>query len=201
MCGIAGFWDPSHSADATELEQIALRMASVLRDRGPDDQGTWADADTRLALGHRRLAILDLSSEGHQPMRSADGRYMLVFNGEIYNFEDLRRSLEETGHSFRGRSDTEVMLAALCEWGLLLALERFLSSRSVGMAESFALSNLLSRYPREAEAIARELGVRPFVPLEDERVSALVDERLRLAESRHPLRRLRPADPVSLFEF
>ncbi|HVG37127.1 MAG TPA: hypothetical protein VNA10_05300 [Thermoplasmata archaeon] len=83
----------------------------------------------------------------------------------------------------------------------LLALERFLSSRSVGMAESLALSNLLSRYPREAEAIARELGVRPFVPLEDERVLALVDERLRLAESRHPLRRLRPSDPVSLFEF
>src|SRR2546428_7588625 len=80
----------------------------------------------------------------------------------------------------------------------LLALERFLSSLSVGMAESFALSNLLSRYPREAEAIARELGVRPFVPLEDERVSALVDERLRLAESRHPPRRLPPPDPGSL---
>jgi len=83
----------------------------------------------------------------------------------------------------------------------LLALERFLSSRSVGMAESLALSNLLSRYPREAQAIARELGVRPFVPIEDERVSALIDERLRLAESRHPLRRLRPSDPVGLFEF
>src|SRR2546422_2060882 len=68
------------------------------------------------------------------------------------------------------------------------------------MAESFALSNLLSRYPREAEAIARELGVRPFVPLEDERVSALVDERLRLAESPHPPRRLPPPDPRSLFE-
>ena len=68
-------------------------------------------------------------------------------------------------------------------------------------AESLALSNLLSRYPREAEAIARELGVRPFVPIEDERVSALIDERLRLAESRHPLRRLRPSDPVGLFEF
>jgi hypothetical protein len=83
----------------------------------------------------------------------------------------------------------------------LLALERFLSARSVGMAESMALSNLISRYPREADAIARELGARPFVPFEDERMSALVDERLRLAESRHPLRRLRPDDSLSLFEF
>ncbi len=83
----------------------------------------------------------------------------------------------------------------------LLALERFLSARSVGMAESMALLNLISRYPREADAIARELGVRPFMPLEDDRMSALVDERLRLAESRHPLRRLRPDDPLGLFEF
>lgn len=83
----------------------------------------------------------------------------------------------------------------------LLVLERFLSTRAVGMAESIALSNLVSRYPREADAIARDLGVQPFIPFEDERVSALVDERLRLAESRHPLRRLRPDEPVSLFEF
>ena len=84
--------------------------------------------------------------------------------------------------------------------GDLLALERFLSARSVGMAESMALSNLISRYPREADAIAKELGVRRFVPFEDERMSALVAERLRLAERRHPLRRLRPDDPTGLFE-
>jgi len=83
----------------------------------------------------------------------------------------------------------------------LFALERFLSSRSIGMADSIALSNLISRYPREADEIVRELGVRPFIPFEDERVSALVDERLRLAESRHPLRRLHPDEPPSLFEF
>ena len=83
----------------------------------------------------------------------------------------------------------------------LLALERFLSRRSVGMAESLALSNLLSRYPREAEAIMKELGVRPFVPLEDDRISALVDERLRLALGRNPLRRPRPDEPTGLFEF
>src|SRR6266403_2039125 len=124
MCGIAGFWDPSGMAGEAELEQTALRMALALQHRGPDDQGAWADEHASLALGHRRLAILDLSSEGHQPMHSADGRYVLVFNGEIYNFEALRDVLKEKGHSFRGHSDTEVMLAALCEWGLLPAVER-----------------------------------------------------------------------------
>ena len=97
-------------------------MTAALRHRGPDDEGLWADARTGLALGHRRLAILDLSAEGHQPMHSADGRYVLAFNGEIYNFHALRRRLEERGHSFRGHSDTEVMLAAFCEWGFLPAL-------------------------------------------------------------------------------
>src|SRR4051812_25998211 len=119
MCGIAGFWDRSCDSGKAALEQIALSMASVLQHRGPDDQGTWADEHASLALSHRRLAILDLSREGHQPMLSADGRYVLVFNGEIYNFEPLRTALKESGHSFRGRSDTEVMLAAICEWGLL----------------------------------------------------------------------------------
>ncbi len=83
----------------------------------------------------------------------------------------------------------------------LLALERFLTARSVGMAESLALSNLTSRYPRETDAIAEELGVRGFIPFDDDRVSALMDERLRMAESRHPLRRLRPDEPAGPFEF
>lgn len=125
MCGIAGFWEPTRQGGRTDLEQMALEMAGTLQHRGPDDEGAWADASAGLALGHRRLAILDLSSEGHQPMLSADGRCVLVFNGEIYNFKTLRGALEERGHSFRGHSDTEVMLAAFCEWGLLPAVERF----------------------------------------------------------------------------
>jgi asparagine synthase (glutamine-hydrolysing) len=124
MCGIAGFWDPRRGAGNTELEQVTLRMATALRHRGPDDQGTWADADAGVALGHRRLAILDLSAEGHQPMQSADGRYMLIYNGEIYNFRLLRAELEQRGHAFRGHSDTEVMLAAFCEWGIRASLQR-----------------------------------------------------------------------------
>ena len=83
----------------------------------------------------------------------------------------------------------------------LLALERILDTRAVGMAESIALSNLVSRYPREADAIGRELGVRPFLAFEDDRLSDLVDERLRLALSRHPLRRLRPEEPLNPFQF
>src|SRR5882757_6981134 len=125
MCAIVGFWDSSRRAEPRELARIALDMASVLAHRGPDDQGAWADENAPLALSHRRLAILDLTSEGHQPMSSADGRYVLVFNGEIYNFKSLRDDLEQRGHIFRGHSDTEVMLAAFCEWGLLPALERF----------------------------------------------------------------------------
>lgn len=124
MCGIAGFWDPSSSRE-DELEPIARSMVSVLRHRGPDDEGVWVDESASLALAHRRLAILDLSSEGHQPMHSRNQRYRLVFNGELYNFKSLRNELEQRGHGFRGHSDTEVMLAAICEWGLFAALDRF----------------------------------------------------------------------------
>lgn len=99
-------------------------MAQALAHRGPDDAGIWCDT-TGPALAHRRLAILDLSSEGHQPMVSACGRWVLIHNGEIYNFRALRKRLVDRGVSFRGSSDTEVMLAAVAEWGIDGALERF----------------------------------------------------------------------------
>jgi asparagine synthase (glutamine-hydrolysing) len=125
MCGLAGFIDLSGGRASDELHMTARRMAGTLRHRGPDDAGTWVDADARIALGHQRLAILDLSSQGHQPMRSACGRFMLIFNGEIYNFATLRRDLEQLGQRFRGHSDTEAMLAAISQWGLEAALTRF----------------------------------------------------------------------------
>jgi len=125
MCGIAGFFESSRNRSVDECEAIARRMVPALAHRGPDDEGTWTDAEAGVTLGHRRLAILDLSAEGHQPMHSVDGRYVLTFNGEIYNFQQLRRELENIGHGFRGHSDTEVMLAAFCQWGFLPAVKRF----------------------------------------------------------------------------
>jgi asparagine synthase (glutamine-hydrolysing) len=125
MCGIAGFIDSSSRTGRVELEELARSMCGRLSHRGPDDEGVWADPASGVVLGHRRLSILDLSPGGHQPMWSACGRYCIVFNGEIYNFRALRRELEGAGHRFRGTSDTEVMLAAIGEWGLDRALRQF----------------------------------------------------------------------------
>jgi asparagine synthase (glutamine-hydrolysing) len=112
MCGIAGCWEPEPRRDASALAALAQRMGDALRHRGPDDDGVWTDAAAGLALAHRRLAIVDLSPAGHQPMHSADARYVIVYNGEIYNFLELRRELEARGAVFRSQSDTEVILAA-----------------------------------------------------------------------------------------
>jgi asparagine synthase (glutamine-hydrolysing) len=125
MCGFAGYLDLSAGQSNEELLRQASCMAQTLRHRGPDDAGAWADANSGIAFGFRRLSILDLSPHGHQPMHSKSGRYVIVFNGEIYNFESLRRSLEDHHHLFVGRSDTEVLLAAIDEWGVEDALERF----------------------------------------------------------------------------
>lgn len=125
MCGIGGFLDTSRSLGNRDLETTVLEMVNMLHHRGPDASGTWVDAAAGVALGHRRLAIVDLSQEGHQPMRSACGRYVVSFNGEIYNFQTLRRELEALGHRFRGHSDTEVMLACISQWGILSAVKRF----------------------------------------------------------------------------
>jgi asparagine synthase (glutamine-hydrolysing) len=101
-------------------------MTETLVHRGPDDGGVWIDEKAGVALGHRRLSILDLSPLGHQPMASASGRFVMVFNGEVYNYSDVRRELESRGITdYRGTSDTEVMLAAFEEWGLAGALGRF----------------------------------------------------------------------------
>jgi asparagine synthase (glutamine-hydrolysing) len=125
MCGITGFWDKSIELNSAELSGIATKMSNAIIHRGPDSGGVWVDETTGIALGHRRLAIVDLSPEGHQPMISSNSRYLIVFNGEIYNFPDLRAELLQLGHTFRGHSDTEIMLAGFCEWGLEGAVQRF----------------------------------------------------------------------------
>ena len=128
MCGIAGFITMGAEAD---LRQQVRRMADALEHRGPDDSGEWVDSETGVALGHRRLSIIDLSPAGHQPMQSASGRYIFIFNGEIYNHLALRKELE--GISWRGHSDTETLLVAFEQWGIEAALQK-----SVGMF-AFAL--------------------------------------------------------------
>lgn len=121
MCGIAGFF-PYKDLSASERETIARKMAGAIAHRGPDMDGVWLDETSPLVMAHRRLSILDLSEEGRQPMHSASGRYVIVYNGEVYNYRSLQ---EELRQDFRGHSDTEVMLAAMEEWGLEAAVKRF----------------------------------------------------------------------------
>lgn len=133
MCGLTGFWQSNGAAE--QLVSRAHAMAERIHHRGPDGAGVWTDAMTGIALAHRRLAIVDLSAAGHQPMPSASGRFVLTYNGEVYNHLDLRRQLEATdaAPAWRGHSDTETLLACIEAWGVDETLKR-----SVGMF-AFAL--------------------------------------------------------------
>jgi asparagine synthase (glutamine-hydrolysing) len=123
MCGVAGCFGPPSAAE--RLRAVGGAMAAALAHRGPDDGGVWADGAAGVVLAHRRLSVLDLSAEGRQPMASASGRFRIAFNGEVYNHGALRVELDRLGHAFRGRSDTEVALAAFEQWGVEAALGRF----------------------------------------------------------------------------
>lgn len=156
MCGIAGIIHPGMAGDAEGLRALGRRMANALAHRGPDGSGTFADPEAGVGLAHRRLAIIDLSECGTQPMHSADNRFTLVYNGEIYNFLELRQELEASGGPFlpwRGNSDTEVMLAAIQAWGLERSLSRF-----VGM---FAFA-LWDRDERVLHLARDRMGEKPL---------------------------------------
>jgi asparagine synthase (glutamine-hydrolysing) len=150
MCGIAGLLATNTSHE--NAARILDAMTAALTHRGPDASGNWIDAEAGIGLGHRRLSILDLSPHGAQPMQSACGRYVISFNGEIYNFEQLRTELEGVT-AWRGHSDTEVMLAAFTHWGLEKAVERF-----VGM---FAFA-LWDRRERTLTLVRDRLGEKPL---------------------------------------
>lgn len=121
MCGIAGLWGCKKVSDVSD-DAIVQRMAGSIAHRGPDDHGTWHDPDAGVAIAHRRLAIVDLSPTGHQPMVSECGRYVIAFNGEIYNHAKIRREIGDA-IQWRGKSDTEVLLSAIATWGIRRALE------------------------------------------------------------------------------
>jgi asparagine synthase (glutamine-hydrolysing) len=151
MCGLTGFWDiQQRQGNGVECIQA---MTALLANRGPDGSGVWWDRSLGLAFGHRRLKILDLSETGHQPMVSASGRFVLIYNGEIYNSPDLRKRLMQQGISFRGTSDTEVLLEAWEAWGPLETCQS-----CVGM---FAFA-LWDRKTRTLFLVRDRLGVKPL---------------------------------------
>lgn len=154
MCGLAGFLQPAGMM-AAAAQHLVGSLAARLTHRGPDDQGEWVDGAAGIALGHRRLAVLDLSPAGHQPMISVSGRYIIVFNGEIYNHLDIRKQLESRGSGcvWRGHSDTETLLSAIEHWGIARTLQA-----AVGM---FALA-LWDRQHRTLTLARDRLGEKPL---------------------------------------
>jgi len=153
MCGIAGFIDCSKQFNPEELSRCVAEMSDRLAHRGPDGSGVWTDSDLGIALGHRRLSIIDLSDMGRQPMVSDDGRFVLTYNGEIYNHKALRRELEQEGCRFRGHSDTEVLLEAIARWGLGPTLDRL-----NGM---FAFA-VWDRTDRRLTLVRDRVGIKPL---------------------------------------
>lgn len=153
MCGIAGFLTPGPLPPAAA--DVARAMGDALAHRGPDGRDEWLDVDRGVALAHRRLAIVDLSPAGQQPMTSADGRWVVAYNGEIYNHAELRRELEQAGlaPAWRGHSDTETLLAAVAAWGVAEAVRR-----TVGM---FAIA-LWDRRDRALTLVRDRLGEKPL---------------------------------------
>ena len=152
MCGLAGLLGPADRAPDA-LEDQVRAMVGRLRHRGPDDEGAWSDPAAGVALALRRLAIIDLSPAGHQPMVSASGRYVVVFNGEVYDHRALRSQLEGAGARFRGHSDTEVLLAGVEEWGLEATLAR--ANAMFGLA-------LWDREERRLTLARDRLGEKPL---------------------------------------
>jgi len=164
MCGLAGLWRPlpagAGSAGGlpstdTELTRCVRSMADALRHRGPDDTGVWVAAEIGFALGHRRLSIVDLSMAGHQPMASADGRWVIAFNGEIYNHLELRLEIaaQVIDQDWQGHSDTETLLACISAWGVRETLQKL-----VGM---FALA-LFDRHSRKLILVRDRFGEKPL---------------------------------------
>ncbi len=153
MCGIAGLVDLKRQLDGNELALQAKQMADALHHRGPDMGGQWTDAQSGLALAFRRLAIIDLTPSGHQPMLSADGRFAIVYNGEVYNYQELHQQLLDDGCRFRGTSDTEVILEAFGHWGIETTVKRLIGMFAIALWDCEA---------RRLWLIRDRLGIKPL---------------------------------------
>jgi asparagine synthase (glutamine-hydrolysing) len=164
MCGVTGY--KTVDVDPARWSAGLAGAVRALQHRGPDDEGMWRSEDGRVGFGHRRLAILDLSPLGHQPMTSACGAWVMVFNGEIYNFREVRSELEALGHRFAGSGDSEVMLAAFSQWGPGAV------SRLLGM---FAIA-LWHKPTGELHLLRDRLGVKPLYYYWDKRALAFASE-------------------------
>ena len=153
MCGIAGFLNSASNELARELGEVSSAMNVSLQHRGPDDHGVWIDENAGVALVHRRLSILDLSPAGHQPMISADERFVIIYNGEVYSHQPIAAELAASGLKFRGHSDTEVILNSFSVNGIETTLKRM-----IGM---FAIA-LWDRRDRTLTLIRDRLGIKPL---------------------------------------
>ena len=155
MCGFVGIWDSNKTVEDNQRE-ILYKMINPLTHRGPDDIGFWRHESAGLGFAHRRLSIQDLSESGHQPMISSSGRYVIVFNGEIYNHFDIREELDNLNQfkiSWRGKSDTETLLSAIEFWDIEYVLEKV-----IGM---FAFA-VWDRKEREITLVRDRFGEKPL---------------------------------------
>ena len=153
MCGITGFWNLKKNSSHRTLENIINNMSDVLKNRGPDDKGSWIDPKNNISFGHRRLSIIELSKLGRQPMESKNKRYVIVFNGEIYNFLDIKKELIENKVKFFSNSDTEVLVEAIAYWGINKTLEK--------ISGMFAFS-LWDKKNKQLYLVRDRFGIKPL---------------------------------------
>ena len=191
MCGIAGLIDPSLAGNAEQLTERARAMADAIAHRGPDGWSTWTDPNAGLAFAHRRLAVIDLTPTGAQPMISADGRWVITYNGEIYNAAEIARTPELAGFAFRGTSDTEVILESVAARGL----DRTLTDLN-GM---FAFA-LWDRKTHTLYLVRDRLGIKPLFYTMDGGAVRFASE-LKAMAAVAPLGSIDPSSIASFFRF